>query len=185
METIWKTIKNYENHYEVSNKGQVRSKDRIVSFGRGTRTITSKILKPVNNQKDYFTVVLSKNSKVKREYIHRLVAFAFLENQNNYKEINHIDGDKSNNNLYNLEWCTSLENKLHAYEMGLAIIGTDSNLSKYSKEFIENIQKELLAGRSQASISRQYSISKAHVCRIKNNKTRRYLNMEKKDASNP
>lgn len=100
---IWKDVIGYEGQYQVSNKGNVRSLDRIDNIGRKQRGRT---LKPSNNKDGYLHVGLSKNGTSKHKLIHRLVAEAFIPNPNNYPEINHIDEDKVNNNVKNIEWCT-------------------------------------------------------------------------------
>lgn len=117
---IWKPIKGYEGIYEVSNLGRIKSLERKVyadfKFGK-TRTYKERILKPgiVNG---YQQVKLRDNSN-KIVYVHRLVAETFINNPNNYKTINHIDGNKQNNCVDNLEWCTQKENVRHAWETGL------------------------------------------------------------------
>lgn len=117
---IWKPIKGYEGIYEVSNLGRIKSLERKVhadfKFGK-TRTYKERILKPgiVNG---YQQVKLRDNSN-KIVYVHRLVAETFINNPNNYKTINHIDGNKQNNCVDNLEWCTQKENVRHALETGL------------------------------------------------------------------
>lgn len=108
---IWKPIKDFEDSYEVSSKGRVRSLDKIVVDNlKGTerrRLIKGKILKPyLCKGNGYLLVTLSKNSKFKYKTIHRLVAESFIPNPNSYPSINHKDEDKQNNNLENLEWCT-------------------------------------------------------------------------------
>lgn len=108
---IWKPIKDFEDSYEVSSKGRVRSLDKIVVDNlKGTerrRLIKGKILKPyLCKGNGYLLVTLSKNSKLKYKTIHRLVAESFIPNLNSYPSINHKDEDKQNNNLENLEWCT-------------------------------------------------------------------------------
>jgi hypothetical protein len=67
---------------------------------------TQRILKPRKNNFGYFRVVLYKNGKMKEFLIHRLVAEAFIENPNNYEQVNHLDFNTINNNLDNLEWCS-------------------------------------------------------------------------------
>ena len=93
MQEIWKPIPYYENLYEVSNLGNVKSLRNKI------------ILKPFLTR-GYFSVNLSKDGICKTFLIHRLVALAFIPNPNNYKEVNHKDEIKTNNNVDNLEWCT-------------------------------------------------------------------------------
>ena len=92
---IWKDCKGYEGKYQVSN------------FGRVWSIKHQKYLKPWVNRCGYYLVgLMSKNGKQKHEQIHRLVSLAFIENPNNYPQVNHKDEDKSNNSVDNLEWCT-------------------------------------------------------------------------------
>lgn len=103
MEEIWKDIKGYEGLYQVSNLGNVKS----LCYNK-TKNL-SKLLKPRNNKVSgdaYFIVSLCKNGIHKNFYIHRLVAEAFIANVNDLPQVNHIDEDKSNNKVSNLEWCT-------------------------------------------------------------------------------
>ena len=103
---IWKVIPNYEN-YEASNFGRIRSIDRVVKRDRyTTRKIKGKILQQFAKNSGYLQVNLSKNSKIETKTVHRLVAITFLENTNNYTDVNHKDENKHNNNINNLEWCT-------------------------------------------------------------------------------
>ena len=102
----WKNIKDYEDLYEVSSEGQIRSKK------------TNKILKPWK-RKGYFTISLCKKSIPKKYYVHRIVAETFIKNPNNKPQVNHIDGNKLKNTVVNMEWVTCSENHLHAYKIGL------------------------------------------------------------------
>lgn len=87
-------------------------------------------LKAINNGKDYLCVVLSLKGKTYRFYIHRLVCLTYLENPLNKKEVNHIDGNKKNNSLINLQWSTRSENQKHRYE----VLGhTGANLGKVGR----------------------------------------------------
>lgn len=108
MEEIWKDIKGYEGIYQVSNFGRVRSLDRTVADKRGrTLKIKGKILSPsVSPKGGYLGIALCKNGKSHSMKVHRLVAEAFIPNDNNLPCINHKDEDTSNNKASNLEWCT-------------------------------------------------------------------------------
>ena len=106
---VWKDVAGYEGYYQVSNKGNVRSVERIV---RG-RKYGGRTLRPAHDIGGYLYVVLSKNGVTKNKKVHRLVAEAFIPNPNNYLEINHKDEDKTNNHVENLEWCTREHNINH------------------------------------------------------------------------
>lgn len=117
----WKPIKGYEGLYEVSDQGNVRSIDRYCKTNIRhvkQRLIKGKILKRNLKRNGYYTVDLSKDGKVKTTLIHRLVAETFIDNPNGLKCVNHIDSNRKNNNLTNLEWVTSSENRLHGIKQG-------------------------------------------------------------------
>lgn len=100
---IWKDVKGYEGLYQVSNLGRIWS------------VRLQRILKPYNAN-GYFKIDLTaKNGKRKKEYIHRLVALAFLVNDQGYNVVNHIDGNKHNNSVKNLEWCSYSQNSKHSF----------------------------------------------------------------------
>lgn len=107
LKEIWKDVSGYEDRYAVSTKGKVYSKK------------LKKCLQPIKTKKGYLSIELWRNYKRKVVKIHRLVAETFLENPFSKKEINHKDGNKHNNCVENLEWCTRSENMLHAYSAGL------------------------------------------------------------------
>lgn len=113
MMEIWKPIKNYENLYEISNLGRIRKIGGKNQFGNYK---VDKMITPYKNEKGYLRVGLSKNNKRKIFKLHRLVAEHFLPNPNNYPEINHIDFNKQNNRVDNLEWCTHKENIQHYWQ---------------------------------------------------------------------
>lgn len=106
MKEIWKDIEEYEGLYQVSNLGRVkRLKGKYVSAER--------MVNPSRHTDGYLQFNLCKNGKRKNHKIHRLVAQAFIPNPENKPEVNHIDEDKTNNNINNLEWSTRKENVNH------------------------------------------------------------------------
>ena len=110
---IWKDITGYEGIYQVSNTGRVR---RVGDYKNQSSSWKSgyKILRAGDNGRGYLFVNLSKDNKRCRKYVHRLVAEEFIPNPMNKKTVNHIDCDKSNNSVDNLEWATYQENNDHA-----------------------------------------------------------------------
>lgn len=115
MEEIWKDIQGYEGLYQVSNLGRVKSLKRLSNDRGGYRTIEEKIKNTRSCRKDYQIINLSKNGTFKTYRLHRLVAETFIPNHNNYPQVNHIDGNKQNNCVSNLEWCNNSYNQKHAY----------------------------------------------------------------------
>ena len=104
---VWKAINGYNERYEVSNFGRVRSKDVVVN-GRieNCHYKKGRILKPHTDKEGYKGVILCVNQKRKTFRLHRLVAAAFIPNPDNFPEIDHIDGDRANNHADNLRWST-------------------------------------------------------------------------------
>lgn len=117
---IWKDIKDYPNSYQISSFGRIRSLDKTVTFIRNgnvyPRKIKGKILTPTPSGRGYLQTLLTKEGKGKMHTIHRLVAEAFIPKESNNLVVNHIDGDKLNNNVSNLEWVTQSDNIKQSYD---------------------------------------------------------------------
>lgn len=105
---LWHDVPGYEGLYKVSSYGRIKRNGRLKTFrvDRG----------------GYYTVWLSKESEQKNYKVHRLVAQAFIPNPQNKLTVNHIDGNKQNNFVENLEWATHSENIIHANKMGLRTV---------------------------------------------------------------
>ena len=114
----WKDIKGYEGYYKISNYGNVKSIDRIVTYSSGKK-VFYKSKKRKASISEYRMIVLCKNRRCKGFKISRLVAEHFLNKKNGKNIVNHIDGNKHNDNVNNLEWCTYSENTLHAFNNNL------------------------------------------------------------------
>lgn len=116
MIEIWKDIQGFENKYQVSNIGRVKSLSYFNNLGRFKESI---ILKKRLTDRGYNTAVVYNDGKQKVFKVHRLVAIEFIPNPENKPCVNHIDGNKENNIVSNLEWCTHSENIKHAFKIGL------------------------------------------------------------------
>lgn len=122
-EIIWKDIDGFENYYQVSNTGLIKSKRRIISCNNYKRVHKEHIIKFGNNGTNYLFVYLWKNNKSYRYYVHRLVAKHFIDNPNNYTEVNHKDKNTKNNNCSNLEWIDYKYHKIK--DKGIKVIRND------------------------------------------------------------
>lgn len=127
---IYKPIKGYDN-YLIGSNGTVKQLyyEVIDSYGR-CHKYNEKLLSIHDNGYGYKTVGITKNKKTKKFYVHRLVAEAFIPNPNNYKYVNHIDRNTSNNNYNNLEWCTAKDNIKHS------IVNIKNAQNKYKRVVI-------------------------------------------------
>ncbi len=124
---IWKDIKGYERLYQISNFGRIKTFKR-----QGTN---ERILNQEEDRCGYLYVRLLKEYKYIMKSMHRLVAIHFIDNIHNKIEVNHIDGNKKNNNALNLEWVTHSENIKHAYMIGLLkpVVHSDETKARMSE----------------------------------------------------
>lgn len=153
MEEIWKDIKGYEGLYQVSNIGRVRGLRRNI------------ILKPKVDRLKYLFVGLQYKGKGNNYRIHRLVALHFLENPNNFKEVNHKDEDKANNCVGNLEWCTHKYNSSYGTRgKRISLKNTNGKKSKITLQYDinGNLIKEWC---SVSEITRKTIYKQGHISR--------------------
>lgn len=117
---IWVDIIGYEGLYQISNNGAVKCLPKSWHIRRGgTATCKEKIKATFLSRGGYELVQLKNRGRHRNFSVHRLVAIHFIENPNSKLEVNHIDGNKLNNHVCNLEWVTPKENMSHAYKIGL------------------------------------------------------------------
>ncbi|MPN37125.1 hypothetical protein SDC9_184641 [bioreactor metagenome] len=143
---------------------------------RYTRVWKGQLLKPGIDSKGYLKVVLCINGKNTTCKVHRLVAEAFILNPLNKPQVNHIDGDKLNNFMTNLEWSTQSENMVHAFNNRLfkTRVGTNNNQAKLSKEQVIEI-KRTYAPKSREfgtyALAKKFNVHRKTISRIINNIT--------------
>jgi len=158
---IWKDVKGYEGLYKVSNLGHIKNSK-------------GKLLKPTLRSNGYLVKNLNKDG-VKTQYkMHRIVCGAFIENPENKPDVNHIDGNKQNNKLTNLEWCNRSENMIHAVQTGL-LKGKKRPNVKLTNEQVAYIRKNYIPNDKEYGISalcKKFKInSRSTVFNILNGKT--------------
>jgi hypothetical protein len=160
MEEIWKSISGYENEYEVSNLGNVRSKTRYVGKGETGRTHYSRLKAKRVNQVGYEIVNLSKENKKKTFQVHNLVANAFLGESNGFV-VNHIDENKTNNKLENLEYVTYQVNTLKSTAL-------EKHLKTVRKPIIATnlVTKEETKFKSIYQASKNLKIKQSKISRV-------------------
>ena len=134
---VWKPIKDFEDSYAVSNLGRVKRLERIETYIRSdtkktvTRKVAPQIVK-VQEKDDYYEINLRNYDKNEWRRVRRMVADAFIPNPNNLPQVNHINGNKHDNRVENLEWCTSQENVKHSIRTGLR--GPQKNIDRSEKQ---------------------------------------------------
>lgn len=153
MEEIWKYIVDYEDLYQISNKGNVKSLEN-------NKTKKEKILKQPVDKDGYLFVCLCKNGKIKNFKVHRLVAEAFIQNPNNLPQVNHKDENKQNNCVENLEFCTAkynnkygTKNKRIAEKLSKPVLQIDKTTNEVISEFTSIMEVERQLGISCSNIS--------------------------------
>lgn len=152
MAEVWKNICGFEN-YQVSNFGRIKNKAGKM-----------KIIQTTKN--GYSQVLLWVGHKAKAFYVHRLVAETFITNSENKLDVNHIDGNKQNNCVENLEWCTRSENLQHAYKNNLRV-ASNQKLSLEQVKQIKLNQDKL----SRKQLAEKFNVSYWTICDIFQNKS--------------
>lgn len=167
---VWEDIIGYENLYQVSNRGRIKSLTKKVKGSRGQTIIRKEIYRKLKTTPfGYSTIQLHKEGLTKMFFVHRLVAQAFIPNFNNKPFINHKNGVKTCNDVSNLEWVTSSENMRHAYANNLVTIPLLHCKAKLSVKQVQKI-KELRGALSVKEISQLTNVPKWKIYAIYENK---------------
>lgn len=164
---MWKEIQGYEGLYEVSDTGIVRSLDRI-RCGRVGGYIKGQEIKPRDNIANYLVVDLCKEGNKRIHRVHRLVANAFIPNPLNKPEVNHKDGDRHNNNVENLEWCTHQENIQHAFSTGLYKGKGTSKLTQEECDYIREAYKKYDRDFGCGGLARRFGVDASIIWHVVN-----------------
>ena len=176
---IWKDVVGYEGIYQCSNIGRIKSLDhKVYHSNYKYRIQKGRIISVSKSKKGYLQVSLSKNGKRFHTGVHRIMAISFIDNPENKPQVNHIDGNKENNLLSNLEWVTNSENQIHAINGGLCSHnrGENHHMSIFSNGQIKVMRLLFKLGVNNRKVAELYNCSDAVVSNIKLNKT--YINHE-------
>jgi hypothetical protein len=165
MSEQWLSVKGYDGLYQVSDLGRIK------------RT-NGKVLSPKPGKLGYKTVSLHMNGYAKKYLVHRLVAEAFIPNPEDKPYVNHIDGDKSNNEVSNLEWATPSENSKHSYRTHLRepIRGERNSQSKLTDEEVKWIRENVIKKDKEfgcKALAEKFGVTEPHISSIVNGKKRR------------
>lgn len=165
---VYPKLKEELNHFSISTYGRLRN------------DLTGNILKPSALKSGYYSVrtTLGKRNNKMHIIIHKAVAYTFIPNENNFPEVNHKDGDKLNNYVNNLEWCTSSYNQQHKYDIGLfdksKLSGENNKSVKLTWNDIEYIREHYAPYSKQygsRALARRFNISHTVILDIINNKS--------------
>ena len=162
---VWRDVAGFEGTYQVSNKGRIKS----FHYGR------EKILSPFERSDGYLSVWLQLNKSKQYFTVHRLVAETFIQNPENLPVVNHIDGNKQNNCVENLEWVTHSDNEKHAYKIGLMKVGVHMRggvgncNAKFTAEQIRFIRKNYKPRDSefgQMALAKKFGVHRDTIQKI-------------------
>ena len=173
----WRPIAGLDGYYEISDRGRVKR------VKRGNRTFVGSILTPAITEAGYQRVDPCINNKPRSFFVHRLVADAFIGPCPEGKQVNHKDGDKTNNYVENLEYVTPSENTFHAYRIKLASNQGENNASsKLTEEDVHKIRR-LLTEESIKAIAERFNVCYWTIYAIKRGYTWGWLK-EEEEADN-
>jgi hypothetical protein len=178
MREIWKPVVGYAGLYEVSTLARVQSLSRVTFDQKGHphRTI-GRVLTPHAARDGYHRVWLCKQGCPKLRLIHRMVAEAFIANPLALPQVNHLDGDKNNNALPNLEWVTASQNFRHALRTGLTVMASGERLpqSKLTRAAVQDIRAQRAAGVPLKALAQKYGVGIGAISHVANGRNWKHV----------
>lgn len=173
----WKGIPGYEGYYQVSTHGRIRSLDRYVGYRNDKQRFSrGKILEPGKDKDGYFGVILSKENSKKGKRVHRLVLTAFDRPPKPGEQCNHKDGNKQNNHIENLEWCTVKQNIWHKENiLGKHNRGEKNGGVELTEQKVKEIRVLLEKGWTQRRIAKKFGVCKSTIGYIYSGKTWKHI----------
>lgn len=165
MEETWKDVVSYEGIYQVSNLGRIKSVPRKDRRGHPW---SGRIMKPDITANGYCQILLSKDGVKEKRYVHHLVMESFVGTRPDGKQVNHINGDKTDNSIVNLEYCTSSENHFHSYRVlgKQAAWGDKQGNAKLTKEQVLTIRSEHANKITGRKLAKMFNVDEATISAI-------------------
>jgi hypothetical protein len=169
MNEAWKEIQGYNGKYYASTLGRIRSADYIW----GSRSMKGRIFNPtLSKNKRYFVVALFKDGIKIYKSVHRIIAETFIPNPKHLPQVNHIDADKTNNSVSNLEWVTAKENHKHAILNNLKAVGSKHYKSLLTEDQVIEIRK---SNQSTKDLAQVYGMSYSGMRYVQTKKTYKHI----------
>ncbi len=183
VKEFWRDVVDYEDRYEVSSAGQVRTKERQGFHPKnkhgGTHffKVYSRLKKTTPDKYGYLQVALANDEGNKTVTVHRLVARAFVPGQTAKLQVNHKNGNRKDNRAHNLEWVTASENVRHTFAVlgRVGLKGESNGSSKLTETKVRVIRKLLSTGLRQKDIAARFGVKQTVISSIKLRKTWRHI----------
>lgn len=159
---MWKTFPNL-TRFEVSDKGEVRNRE------------TGKLLKQFTNKKGYKVIATKIGGRKGKNVcyrVHRMVAETYLDNQENFPVVNHLDGDKTNNSVDNLEWCSHSRNLKHSYDTKLREPTCQKDVQTLTEDQVQRLLSEFKLGCKRygaRAFGREFGLDKSSILKLVRN----------------